>query len=424
MKIKLYDLMLSLSNAMDLVAPDLFNHHQQVAYLSYHLGREMGLNAEESLNLLLAGIVHDIGSLSLKERLFMVRDELEEINSHAFRGAALLAKYPPFAPLADIIRYHHLSWNDGQGEYYEGKSVPLTSHLLHLADRVCVLFTGSKHTLLQLPEVLEMVREGEGSRFLPEAVQAVMNLAVKEHIWLELNDRDPLRFLRKDAALFALEADLEQVLQISEIFSHVIDFRSRFTATHSAGVAHTARLLGELSGMSSTECDMLLIAGYLHDLGKITIDNEILEKPGQLDAREYRIIRAHTFYTYRLLSGVPGFESIAEWAAFHHEKLNGNGYPFHLEEKALPYGARIMAVADIFTAITEKRTYRDGMAREQAVKALNTMVDNGTISPEIVELVIDNYDQFQHVREESQRRAYHAYEEFFHLVDEACLLPT
>ncbi len=424
MKIKLYDLMLSLSNAMDLVAPDLFNHHQQVAYLSYHLGKEMGLNAEESLNLLLAGIVHDIGSLSLKERLYMVRDELEEINSHAFRGAALLKKYPPFAPISEIIRYHHLSWNNGAGNIHEGKLVPLTSHILHLADRICVLFTGSKHTLLQLPEVLETIREDGGARFLPTAVAAVMKLAVKEHIWLELNDKDPLRFLNKNAALFALEVDLPQVLQISEIFSHVIDFRSRFTATHSAGVAHTARLLGELSGMSSSECDMLLVAGYLHDLGKITIDNEILEKPGQLDAREYRIIRAHTFYTYRLLSRVPGFEIIAEWAAYHHEKLNGNGYPFHLEEKALSYGARIMAVADIFTAITEKRPYRDGMAREQAVKAMKTMVDNGTISREIVELLIDNYDLFQKVREESQRKAYYAYEEFFHLADEACLIPS
>ncbi len=420
MRIKLYDLMFSLSSAMDLVAPELFNHHQQVAYLSYHLGREMGLNAEDSLNLLMAGIVHDIGSLSLKERLFMIRDELEEINTHAFRGASLLEMYTPFAPLADIIRYHHLPWNHGEGAALNGQAVPLTSHILHLADRICVLFADTKHTLLQLPEVLNRIREGEGSRFLPSGVDAMMKLATREHIWLELNDRDPLRFIKRDAVLFSMELDLDQVLQLSEIFSHVIDFRSRFTATHSAGVAHTARMLGELSGMSSSECDMLLIAGYLHDLGKITIDNEILEKPGQLDARQYTVIRSHTFYTYRLLSQVRGFETIAEWAAYHHEKLNGNGYPFHLEEKNLSYGARIMAVADIFTAITEKRPYREGMARTQATHALRTMVDNGTISREIVELLIDNYDLFLSIREESQKRAFEAYEEFFHLSEEIC----
>ena len=420
MRIKLYDLMFSLSSAMDLVAPELFNHHQQVAYLSYHLGKEMGLNAEDSLNLLMAGIVHDIGSLSLKERLVMIRDEMEEISSHAFRGASLLEKYAPFGPLADIIRYHHLAWDFGEGAAYEGNAVPLASHILHLADRICVLFSDSKHTLLQLPQVLARIREGEGSRYLPSGVDAMTKLAVREHIWLELNDRDPLRFLKRDAGLFSMELNLDQVLQISEIFSHVIDFRSRFTATHSAGVAHTARLLGELSGMSSSECGMLLIAGYLHDLGKITIDNEILEKPGQLDARQYTVIRSHTFYTYRLLSQVHGFETIAEWAAYHHEKLNGTGYPFHLTERALPYGARIMAVADIFTAITEKRPYRDGMARDQAVSALRSMVENGTISREIVELLIDNYDMFQAIREESQKRAYEAYEEFFRLSAELC----
>lgn len=420
MRIKLYDLMFSLSGAMDLVAPELFNHHQQVAYLSYQLGREMGFCSEDTLNLLMAGIVHDIGSLSMKERLVMIRDELEEINTHAFRGASLLEKYPPFTPLAAIIRYHHLPWNHGEGASFDGKAVPILSHILHLADRVCVLFTGSKHVLLQLTEVLAKIREGEGSRYLPSCVDAMMKLAEREHVWLELNDRDPLRFLHKDAALFSMELDLDEVLQISEIFSHVIDFRSRFTATHSAGVAHTARMLGEMSGMSSSECDMLLIAGYLHDLGKITIDNEILEKPGQLDAREYKIIRSHTFYTYWLLSQVPGLETVAEWAAFHHEKLNGNGYPFHLTEKALPYGARIMAVADIFTAITEKRPYREGMIKEQAIRTMRTMVDNGTISREIVELLADHYDLFQNIREESEKRAHNAYEEFFRLSEEVC----
>ncbi len=420
MRIKLYDLMVSLSSAMDLVAPDLFNHHQQVAYLSYHLGKEMGLGAEESLDLFMAGIVHDIGSLSMKERLVMIRDELEEINTHAFRGASLLERYPPFAPMASIIRYHHLPWNHGEGAAFDGKAVPLLSHIMHLADRICVLFTGSKHTLLQLPEVLARIQEGEGSRFLPSGVDAMMKLAVREHIWLELNDRDPLHFLHKDNALYSMELDLDEVLQISEIFSHVIDFRSRFTATHSAGVAHTARMLGEMSGMSSSECDMLLIAGYLHDLGKITIDNEILEKPGRLDSREYKIIRSHTFYTYWLLSQVQGFETIAEWAAFHHEKLNGDGYPFHIMEKSLPYGARIMAVADIFTAITEKRPYREGMSKEQAVHAMKTMVDNGSISREIVELLIDHYELFLNIREESEKRAHEAYEEFFRLSEEVC----
>ena len=418
MRIKLYDLMLSLSNAMDLVSPNLHNHHQQVAYLSYHLSREMGLETEDSLHLLLAGIVHDIGSLSLMERMTLIRDESKEISSHALRGAVLLAKYTPFTTLAEIIRYHHLPWKHGEGAAHQGKPVPLGSHVLQLADRACALFTGGKHTLLQLPEVMERIRPDDGKRFLPAAVDALNRLAVKEYIWLELNDKDPLRKIRKNATLSSMELNLDQILQISEIFSHVIDFRSRFTATHSAGVAHTARLLGELSGMSSSECDMLLIAGYLHDLGKITIDNAILEKPNQLNVKEYRIIRSHTYYTYQLLSSIPGFETIAQWAAYHHERLNGNGYPFHLTEKELPYGARIMAVADIFTAITEKRPYRDGMAREQAEKALRSMVDNRTISREIAALLIDHYDHFLQVREESQRHAYHAYEDFFRLSDQ------
>lgn len=415
MCVKLYDLMFSLSCAMDLVAPDLYNHHQQVAYLSYRLGAEMGLNQEDLLDLLLAGIVHDVGSLSVRERLVMIREERQEIGSHAMRGAALLEKYPPFSRIAAILRYHHLAWNQGEGVAFQGDPVPMLSHVLHLADRICVLFTGNNHILLQLPQVLAQVQAREGSRFLPEAVAAMTRLATREYVWLELSDRDPMRFLSRETELLNQDLDLSQVLQIAHIFSQVIDFRSRFTATHSAGVAYTARLLGELNGMSSTECDMLLIAGYLHDLGKIAVDNDILEKAGQLTLQEYRIIRSHTFYTYRLLSGVQGMETIAEWAAYHHEKLDGSGYPFHLPEKSLPYGSRIMSVADVFSSITENRPYREGMAKEQAMKTLQSMVQSGALSRELVEMLAANYELFYQVREEAQQNARAAYEGFYGL---------
>jgi HD-GYP domain-containing protein (c-di-GMP phosphodiesterase class II) len=299
----------------------------------------------------------------------------------------------------------------------------MLSHVLHLADRICVLFAGSEHILLQLPQVLARIQVREGSRFLPEAVAAVVRLAAREHVWLELNDREPLRYLRRETEFLAQDLAPPQVLQIAQIFSHVIDFRSRFTSTHSAGVAYTARLLGELNGMSSTECDMLLIAGYLHDLGKIAVDNDILEKAGQLSLQEYRIIRSHTFYTFRLLSQVKGMETIAEWAAYHHEKLDGTGYPFHLSEKSLPYGSRIMSVADVFSSITEDRPYRKGMPRQQAIGTLQTMVQNGTLSRELVEMLSANYDLFLHVREESQRQALAAYEEFAQLTQNTYPLP-
>jgi HD-GYP domain-containing protein (c-di-GMP phosphodiesterase class II) len=197
------------------------------------------------------------------------------------------------------------------------------------------------------------------------------------------------------------------------MFSHVIDFRSHFTATHSAGVAHTAGKLAELSGMSGTECKMMLIAGYLHDLGKLAVNSSILEKPGKLNINEFNIIRGHTFYTYKLLSCIEGFTTINEWASFHHEKLNGKGYPFHLEGEEIPFGSRIMTVADIFNAVIEHRPYRSGLDKGEVISIFKSLVKNGEVCASIVDTLIDNLDIFVNLCRESQQNAAADYESFF-----------
>jgi len=93
------------------------------------------------------------------------------------------------------------------------------------------------------------------------------------------------------------------------------------------------------------------IAGYFHDLGKLRVPKEILEKPGKLSTEEFNIIKSHTYHTYRILSHIPNFETINWWASFHHERLNGSGYPFRINAFNFPLGSRIMAIADVFTLL-------------------------------------------------------------------------
>jgi HD-GYP domain-containing protein (c-di-GMP phosphodiesterase class II) len=131
----------------------------------------------------------------------------------------------------------------------------------------------------------------------------------------------------------------------------------------------------------------------------------ILNKPGGLDAGERNVIRSHTFYTYRLLQAIKGFETINIWASFHHEKLNGNGYPFHLNGDSIPLGARIMAVADIFTAITEDRPYRKGMTLEEAVSVLSAMTKDESICPYVVSILMDNLETVNAARKDAQQKS-------------------
>jgi HD-GYP domain-containing protein (c-di-GMP phosphodiesterase class II) len=411
MKINLYELLGCLSGAVDLVSSAVSGHHHKTASLAFRIAQQMELSAEAQRNVYMAGIIHDIGALSLKERLELLEGEPVTANSHGFRGARLLEEFGPLSPVADIVRFHHARWEYGRGRRCIGCNVGIESHIVHLADRAVVMIKDDVNVLEQIPQIIESINERKGSVFAPEIVDALMALSSKEYVWLELEHRlspDPVLFMPETYML-----EIDEVLSISRLLSRIIDFSSHFTATHSAGVAKTAEKLAELAGFSKNESLMMLVAGYLHDLGKLAISDAILEKPGKLNESEFNAIRSHTFFTYQLLSRIKGFETINRWASFHHERLDGKGYPFHLMGDSIPVGSRIMAVADIFTAITEPRPYRDGMGRDQRIKLLRSMADSGAICSRSVATVLDNFRLMTTICRESQLEAAEYYDRFF-----------
>ncbi len=140
-------------------------------------------------------------------------------------------------------------------------------------------------------------------------------------------------------------------------------------------------------GWSKMELKHLLIAGLLHDLGKLAIPDEILEKPGALTSNEYDIIKMHPYFTYLILSSIPGFDEVAQWTISHHERLDGKGYPMEVDADNIPQGARIIAVADRFTALTEDRPYRKKMPIPEAFKILNNDVKNNIIDGKILDVL-------------------------------------
>ena len=120
---------------------------------------------------------------------------------------------------------------------------------------------------------------------------------------------------------------------------------------------------------------------------------------------EFNLMKEHAYFSYRLLQSAEGFRRIAAWAALHHEKLNGTGYPFRLHGEEIPLGARIMAVADVFSAITEDRPYRDGMDRAKVEAVLRGDAEKGALSKELVTLLLDHYEEMDACRNEASRSA-------------------
>jgi len=404
-KVKIYEILLCLSNAQDLISPLLSGHHEQVAYLSYKIAEQLNMPIENDKNIFLSAIVHDIGALSNAERLELIENEPINAKNHAFIGADIISGFKPMEEAAEIIRYHHLNWDNGKGLFYNGKKVPIESHILHIADRVCVKINKSKNVLSQIPDILKYLEDNKNTVFNPEYVEAIKKISKKEYIWLDLTLKSPVEKL-PEYLFDTLPLNIDEVIEIALIFSKIIDSRSKFTANHSFGVAVTAYQLASLMGFSPLECKLMLVAGYLHDIGKLAISNDILEKHAKLNEEEFNEIRSHTYYTYHLLDRISAFETIKNWASFHHEKLNGNGYPFHIKGEYLSLGSRIMAVTDVFTAITENRPYRKGMIKNDVVNILNKLVLDNSIDGNVVKILIDNYDMINKKRIMSQTQIY------------------
>ncbi len=405
--VPLIDMVFSLSHATDLVSPAVANHHKRVGYIAARLGEEMGISPSEQSDLLIAGCLHDIGALSLQERLGALEFELEPGQLHAITGASLLEAFKPFQRLSSLVRHHHAHFATS------GEEVPPHSHLLHLADRVDVVLRPGVEVLSQVPAISEKIEIERGHRFAPWALDAFQSLSTREAFWLDLVSPTLDRALRKRARMVAVELDLSGLNSLAQLFSQIIDFRSSFTATHSCGVAAVGEQLGKSLGMSPRECALLKVSGYLHDLGKLAVPAEVLEKPGRLTKDEYNLIRSHTFHTYRILEMVTGLETVATWAALHHESLDGSGYPFHYHDADIPLGARIIAVSDVFTALTEDRPYRVGMQPPQVTKILNGMVKHHKLDQVMVNLLLANQELFNSVRMQAQAEARERYDKFW-----------
>jgi HD-GYP domain-containing protein (c-di-GMP phosphodiesterase class II) len=321
--------------------------------------------------------------------------------NHGHIGSMLLSGFGPLENAAKMIKYHHYPWNHGKGN----GEIPLGSHIIHIADRICVSLNKEQDILLQCPRVLEQIKKKSGTIFIPELVDCVEELKELEYIWLDLVYTYPMDQMSFSSFSASTPLNIDQIIDFSRIFSRIIDFRSSFTANHSVGVANTAEKLAKLFGYSENECKMMLVSGYFHDLGKLAISNSILEKPGPLTPEEFCIVKSHPFYTYRILEVINGFETISKWAAFHHEKPNGKGYPFHLDDSNLPLGSKILAVADVFTAITENRPYREGMKDQDCIRILNSMMADNALSPTVVKVLLENFSEIKKICKDAQGKA-------------------
>jgi len=176
-------------------------------------------------------------------------------------------------------------------------------------------------------------------------------------------------------------------------FAEAIGARDCYTMGHSEKVAEYSRLIAERMGMDQQMVDLAYMCGVVHDVGKIGIPEEILNKKGPLNSEEYKLIMGHSTMGASILSHISWLEDIIPVIEAHHEKFNGTGYPVGLKGDEIPLLSRILAVADAFDAMTSDRSYRKAYPLE---KALEELVRNAGIQfdPTIVEIFIEMLKEY------------------------------
>jgi len=412
-QVSLFDMLSSLSTALDLIDIELIDHHNRVCYIATKLATHLRFLPEEIDEIYMAALMHDIGAIIFSDRLGLINFEVKKAHLHGELGALLLSKFEPFRKFAPLVRYHHLPWKYGEGKYALGEKVPYGSHILHLADRIAVLVDRRQPVLAQSSAINEKIKKHSGKLFVPAFVDAFHEVSQQDAFWLDLMSPSIERVIQRMSCLPSTLMSLESLTELSHFFALIIDTRSRFTATHSGGVASSAMELATAVGMNATDCSKIKIAGYLHDLGKLMVPEKILLKPGKLTTEEWLIVRAHPYYTHRILERVEGLEDITFWASNHHEELNGGGYPFGMTSDNLSLGARTMAVADVFTAVAEDRPYRAGMKKEESRKVFQGMVAGGKLDKEIVTALYDNYEKINESRKSAQEQELRTLSDFW-----------
>ncbi len=158
-----------------------------------------------------------------------------------------------------------------------------------------------------------------------------------------------------------------------ESFVLMMEARDTYTKGHSQRVAFYTKKIAQTIQLNEDDQSMLYAAGIVHDIGKIGIPDAVLLKPGKLTDEEYKIIQYHPEFSYQIIKDINRFKEVAESVRYHHERCDGSGYPKGLKKDEIPLGAKIMAIADIFDAITTNRPYRKAMSIEEAIETMKKM---------------------------------------------------
>lgn len=379
--IKSKDVINILKRALNLIDNRLINHGERVAYIIYKMMEyEDKYSQQEMLEYTIAALFHDVGAYKTEEIDNMIKFETRNMWEHSIYGYLFFKYLTPLNDFAETILFHHIDYN--KLIKFKSKHEDIASYL-NLADRIDVNKISSKDIV---PEKFYRFRNVQYSG---HALDLFHNAQIKYHILEKLEDTSyeaELNQLLEKAVFSSVEKE-----QFLKMLIYSIDFRSEHTVRHTITTVSIADQLGKLIGLNDEDAYNLHYGALLHDIGKISTPLSILEAPRALTTEEMKTMKNHVAVSELILKDYID-EEIVQIAVRHHEKLDGSGYHRGLVASQLNLPQRILAVADIISALSGVRSYKTSFKKEKILSILSQEAKKEKICSKVVDCVIIYYD--------------------------------
>lgn len=382
----------SIIKAIDLYNPLLKDHHRRTSIMAYEIGRAFGLDHAKLSSLFLAASLHDIGALNVQERDELLKVDVEDPSHHEKLGAMMLEGFAPLEPIAKIIKHHHIRFDDYEKGIYQGEEIPIECFILHLADRIDVLSL-EFHLEDNIKEKVEAeITRRFGTIFSPDLYNAFTESIHSKSFWSNCSQEMFGQMLYASIEDSYHHLDDDGIKALAIVLAKIVDFKSHWTVAHSQTVGVLAGYIGMLMHLPVKDCFELTIAGYLHDIGKVAVPSEIIDKPGALTEEEGIQMKNHVVYTSIILESIHGLERIAKWASSHHEKRNRTGYPRKIGASEFEVNMDIIVFSDLISAFTEDRPYRAKLNPVEVIQVLEKMVPDA-LSPDVFLVIKEHFTE-------------------------------
>lgn len=383
--IKSKDIFVLMRDSLRLIHPRLIKHGSKVAYMVYKMLEEKGGYEEfELADIVMVATLHDIGAYKTEAGMIndMLRYESRDSRAHTIYGYLFFKYLSPVEDLAKVIMYHHTDYEQLKKVDYQYKEL---AAYINIAEKMDIYSSamGSQFNM-------QMFHKQAGTKLSEEGLKLFYHVAKKYDIFTNLSTGDYQKDL--DYILDFMLFSNEDKKKFLEMLMYCTGFHRETSVVDTITTVRICEEVAEKLLMSEDEKERIYYGALLHDLGMLAIPKEIVDAPRKINSDEIKTIRTHVAVTEKLINNMLR-EDVMSIILGHHERGDGSGYPKRLQASEMHLEQRVLQVADTVTGMTNKRSYREPLHKEQVITILNEEAERNRLSKVVVNAFVNHYDE-------------------------------